>query len=77
MTCPGGCVGGGGQLLGYDLDRVRRRIQAIYELDSRREVRQSYRNDQVMSLYRDFLGEPGSHLAHELLHTRYGERHRR
>jgi iron-only hydrogenase group A len=77
MTCPGGCVGGGGQLLGYDPDRIRRRIQAIYELDTRREVRQSYRNDQVMSLYRDFLGEPGSHRAHELLHTRYGERHRR
>ena len=63
--------------MGYDPDRIRRRIQAIYELDTRREVRQSYRNDQVMSLYRDFLGEPGSHRAHELLHTRYGERHRR
>jgi iron-only hydrogenase group A len=77
MTCPGGCVGGGGQLPGYDPDRIRRRIQAIYELDTRREVRQSYRNEQVMSLYRDFLEKPGSHRAHELLHTRYGERPRR
>jgi NADP-reducing hydrogenase subunit HndD len=77
MTCPGGCVGGGGQLLGYDPDRIRRRIQAIYELDTRREVRQSYRNAQVMSLYRDFLEKPGSERAHELLHTRYGERLRR
>ena len=77
MTCPGGCVGGGGQMLGYDPDRIRQRIRAIYELDTRREVRQSYRNQQVMSLYRDYLERPGSPKAHELLHTRYGDRSRR
>jgi len=77
MTCPGGCVGGGGQMLGFSPQAIRQRIQAIYELDTRREVRQSYRNEQVQSLYREYLGEPGSHKAHELLHTRYGARPRR
>jgi NADH:ubiquinone oxidoreductase subunit E len=42
-------------------------------LDTKREVRQSYKNEQVMSLYRTYLHEPGSQRAHELLHTRYGE----
>jgi NADP-reducing hydrogenase subunit HndD len=64
-------------MLGFSPDRIRKRIQAVYELDTRREVRQSYKNEQVQSLYREYLGQPGSHRAHELLHTRYAARPRR
>ena len=74
MACPGGCAGGGGQLFGYDPERVERRIKGIYALDRSRAVRLSYRNPAVKDVYRDYFGEPGSHRAHELLHTGYSRR---
>ena len=77
MSCPGGCAGGGGQYYGYDPDKTRERIRAIYALDKERPVRQSYKNDRIKELYADYLGEPGSHRAHELLHTHYIEKPRR
>ena len=76
MACPGGCVGGGGQMYGLDNERIKRRIDAIYRLDRDRPVRLSYKNAQVSDLYEDFLEKPGSHLAHELLHTAYHSRAR-
>jgi len=74
MACPGGCAGGGGQLFGYDPERVEKRIKAIYALEKRRTVRLSYKNPAVTDIYREFLERPGSHTAHELLHTSYAPR---
>jgi NADH-quinone oxidoreductase subunit G/NADP-reducing hydrogenase subunit HndD len=74
MACPGGCAGGGGQMFGYDPRRVEERIKSLYALEKKRAVRLSYRNPAVTSVYRDYLGEPGSRRAHELLHTEYAPR---
>ena len=74
MACPGGCAGGGGQLFGYDPERVQKRITAIYSLDRSRTVRMSYKNPAITAVYKEFFGEPGSHKAHELLHTEYEPR---
>ena len=74
MACPGGCAGGGGQIYGLEKERIRQRIQSLYELDRTRPIRQSYRNPQIQALYKDYLEKPGSHRAHELLHTRYERR---
>jgi iron-only hydrogenase group A len=71
MACPGGCVGGGGQMYGYEPERIRKRIQAIYELDRGRAVRLSYESPAIKELYTGYLGSPGSEKAHRLLHTRY------
>ncbi len=74
MACPGGCVGGGGQMYGFDSDRIRKRIAAIYELDKTRPIRQSYKNTKITELYENYLEKPGSHRSHELLHTSYTAR---
>ena len=87
MGCPGGCVAGGGQpfvkpcfLPNEDddiLDTFRdKRASALYLEDEGKPVRVSHRNEQVKKLYDEFLGEPNSHLAHELLHTTYASRTR-
>jgi NADH-quinone oxidoreductase subunit G/NADP-reducing hydrogenase subunit HndD len=74
MACPGGCAGGGGQLFGYDPDRVMQRIKAVYSLEKSRSVRLSYKNPAITDIYKNFFGQPGSHKAHELLHTDYAPR---
>ena len=74
MACPGGCAGGGGQMFGYDPQRIEQRITSIYALDKSRTVRMSYKNPAIQAIYRDFFGEPGSHKAHEILHTEYAPR---
>ncbi len=87
MGCPGGCVAGGGQpfvktcfLPNEDddiLDTFRdKRASALYQEDESKEIRVSHRNEQIKKLYDEFLGEPNSHLAHELLHTSYAARTR-
>ena len=77
MSCPGGCVGGGGQTYGIDADRIAKRMESIYGLERTRKVRMSYQNGKIQALYTEYLEKPGSNLAHELLHTTYGERPRR
>ena len=74
MACPGGCAGGGGQLFGYDPERVQKRIKSIYALEKSRAVRMSYKNPAIAAVYKEYFGEPGSHKAHELLHTGYEPR---
>jgi NADP-reducing hydrogenase subunit HndD len=74
MACPGGCAGGGGQLFGFDPRRVEERIKSIYALEKKRAVRLSYKNPAVTSVYKEYLEKPGSHRAHELLHTEYAPR---
>lgn len=87
MGCPGGCVAGGGQpyvkpcfLPNEDdniLDTYRdKRANALYSEDEGRPLRVSHKNPQIINLYKDFLGEPNSHKAHELLHTTYSAKER-
>jgi len=71
MTCPGGCVGGGGQPSATDPERVRARMQALYRIDAEEPVHQSHRNEEVAALYAEFLGKPLGEKSHALLHTRY------
>ena len=74
MTCPGGCIGGGGQPLGTDPQAVRQRMQGLYNIDGRETVRVSHHNEAVQQLYKEFLGEPLGEKSHHLLHTRYVKR---
>ena len=85
MGCPGGCIAGGGQpivrscFLPHEADDImdtykEKRAQALYSEDERLTLRQSHNNPQIKALYDEFLGEPNSHKAHELLHTTYAAR---
>lgn len=72
MACPGGCIGGGGQPFHHGHSEVlKKRAQAIYREDERKTIRKSHENPQIVRIYEDFLGEPGSKKAHKLLHTHY------
>ena len=71
MTCPGGCIGGGGQPRFTD-DSVRlKRIAGIYREDESKKMRKSHENPDVKKLYADFLGKPLGAKSHHLLHTHY------
>ena len=74
MTCPGGCINGGGQPLGADLDAVRARMRALYRIDRSESLRVSHGNKHVARLYEEFLGKPLGEVSHRLLHTHYTER---
>ena len=75
MACPGGCIGGGGQPFHHgDLSILKRRSNALYQLDESKKLRKSYENPYIKKLYDEFLGEPGSDKAISLLHTSYKAR---
>ena len=74
MTCPGGCIGGGGQPLGADINALKARMQALYTIDRDEVLRVSHKNEMVQRLYRDFLGKPLGEMSHRLLHTHYHHR---
>lgn len=75
MACPGGCIGGGGQPFHHgDLSILKRRSNALYQLDESKKLRKSYQNPYIKKLYDEFLGEPGSDKAISLLHTSYKAR---
>lgn len=74
MACPGGCVGGGGQIFGCGMADRARRGEALYKEDREMKLRQSHENPGVQKIYADFLTGPGSKIAHKLLHTFYYER---
>ncbi|MCD6122902.1 MAG: (2Fe-2S)-binding protein [Spirochaetales bacterium] len=76
MACPGGCVGGGGQIFGYDPERIEERIGAVYKVEKQRNVRLSYKSPSINAIYSGYLGKPGSEKAHKLLHTSYIQRQR-
>ena len=69
MACPGGCAGGGGQPIHEAREMAGDRGQTLYALDRKRPTRFSHENPNVTTCYEEFLGEPLSHKAHELLHT--------
>ncbi|HKJ85267.1 MAG TPA: iron hydrogenase small subunit, partial [Spirochaetia bacterium] len=74
MTCPGGCIGGGGQPR-MTTDAVRQaRIDAIYREDEGKEVRKSHLNPAVIELYERYLEKPLGERSHHLLHTAYTAR---
>ncbi len=71
MTCPGGCIGGGGQPR-MTTDEVRRkRIAAIYREDEGKELRKSHLNPQISEIYERYLKAPLGERSHHLLHTKY------
>ena len=79
MGCPGGCVNGGGQpqvAMGIRnfVDIRAERAKVLYNLDAEMPVRQSHENPAIKAIYDEFLEKPGSHKAHELLHTTYVKR---
>ena len=81
MCCPGGCVNGGGQPIQPSsvrnfTDLRALRAQALYTQDENMPLRKSHENPLIKKAYEEFLGEPGSHKAHELLHTTYVARSR-
>lgn len=72
MACPGGCIGGGGQPLHHGHEHILRlRQEALYREDRNSVLRKSHDNPYIKALYKEFLGSPLSHLAHQLLHTKY------
>lgn len=82
MACPGGCISGGGQPLlevGFDeyplkKETIAARRKALYSIDKGKQYRKSQDNPAVQKIYDDFLEEPGSEIAHSLLHTHYSPR---
>lgn len=76
MACPGGCVNGGGQIIlpasvKNFIDVRAERAKVLYDIDSANKMRCSHENPDVKAVYDEFLGEPNSHKAHEVLHTSY------
>ncbi len=79
MGCPGGCVNGGGQPIQpanvRNFTDIRaERAKALYNQDAAMPIRKSHENPAIQKLYAEYLGKPGSHKAHELLHTTYVKR---
>jgi len=79
MACPGGCVNGGGQptqpaVVRNNVDLKTLRASVLYTADKNLDVRKSHENSAVKKLYEEFFGEPASHKAHEILHTKYVKR---
>lgn len=79
MGCPGGCVNGGGQpqqpgSVRNFVDLRAERAKVLYESDKNNPIRKSHENPAIKEIYAEYLGKPGSHRAHELLHTTYVKR---
>ncbi|MDR0739973.1 MAG: [FeFe] hydrogenase, group A [Mycoplasmataceae bacterium] len=79
MACPGGCVNGGGMPIHNPNEisfeeRAKARAKSIYKEDERKTIRKSHENTQIIQLYKEYFGKPGSHKAHEVLHTTHDKR---
>ena len=79
MGCVGGCIFGGGQPItkAKDFEKIdifKERAKALYKIDEEVVLRRSHENPYIIKLYDEFLGKPGSHLAHKLLHTTYSKK---
>ncbi|MPN26175.1 NADP-reducing hydrogenase subunit HndD [bioreactor metagenome] len=79
MACPGGCLAGGGQpyfassehTFPMDPAIIEKRRKALYNIDANKKIRKSHANPAIKQIYDEFLEKPGSHIAHNLLHTHY------
>ncbi|MGI6109814.1 MAG: NADH-dependent [FeFe] hydrogenase, group A6 [Eubacteriaceae bacterium] len=81
MACPGGCVNGGGQPHVRAKDKLEKdipaeRAKALYDEDKAHKIRKSHQNPSIIRIYDEYLGKPGGHKSHELLHTTYQARPR-
>lgn len=74
MTCPGGCLGGGGQPIPTTTEIRKKRAASIYYEDAHKGIRKSHENPEIIKLYADFLEEPLGEKSHHLLHTSYVKR---
>ena len=79
MACPGGCIMGGGQPIKSsktrsNIDVFAKRSVSLYDIDEKSKIRKSHENPYLKEVYKEFLGEAGSHEAHSLLHTSYKQR---
>ena len=74
MTCPGGCIGGGGQPRFTTNEIRQQRIKAIYNEDEGKKLRKSHENPEIEQIYKEFLGQPLGERSHDLLHTKYTPR---
>jgi len=79
MACPSGCIMGGGQPIKSSKEREKidvreKRSSGLYSIDEKSVIRKAHENPTIQKLYEEFLGEPGGHKAHELLHTTYVDR---
>ena len=74
MTCPGGCIAGGGQPIGTHTELVKARMEALYTIDRAGPLQTSHHNKEVKRLYEEFLGKPLGEKSHHLLHTHYMQR---
>jgi NADH-quinone oxidoreductase subunit G/NADP-reducing hydrogenase subunit HndD len=74
MSCPGGCIGGGGQPYNTDADDVRERLERLYDVDRRSAERRAHENADVRALYENVLGRPLGEVSHRLLHRTYVDR---
>ncbi len=74
MACPGGCVGGGGQPISFDMALRHLRGETLYKEDKNLTIRKSHQNPAIQEIYKGFLGEPLGERSHHLLHTTYEDR---
>ena len=79
MGCVGGCINGGGQPIVSakvmdTVDYKSLRASVLYNEDTKAKIRKSHLNDSVLACYKEFLGEPNSHVAHKYLHTHYSKK---
>lgn len=74
MTCPGGCIAGGGQRIGATESVIESRMKSLYDIDERETLKVSHKNPEITELYDNFLKKPLGHKSHELLHTSYQKR---
>lgn len=74
MTCPGGCLGGGGQPIPTNAEIREKRAESIYFEDEHKTIRKSHENPEIVRIYEDFLMDPMSDRSHHLLHTHYVKR---
>lgn len=79
MSCPGGCIMGGGQPIKNSkvrtsVDVRRKRAEAMYDIDKKSTIRKSQDNPILKSIYKDYIGNAGGEMAHKLLHTHYDKK---
>jgi iron-only hydrogenase group A len=74
MSCPGGCINGGGQPIHQIPEKLIKRMKALYQIDLEMKSRRSYENESIKTLYKEYFIEPNSHKAHDILHTDYVNR---
>jgi len=74
MACPGGCINGGGQPIGIELNDVKVRAKTLYDIDEKESIKVSHKNPAVIDIYNNYFGEPLSDKSKKMLHTKYLKR---